>query len=1007
MKILSYIKKSKSKYLCRLLMIFILFCCGLFISACSSNDKELEIKIVNTVIEDETFYLEVNNEVSTYSFLNNISISSGYKWKIYKDLEGKEEILSKQTTLNEGNNVYYLIIYLDNEVYKSVLITIRRLPQYKVTFKDGNYSVYKSVYVQENQVVLKPEDDPTKIGYTFDGWDYDFDTLVTKAITVNAQWIPNNYTISFANEDIDSITVTFGEEYQLPKAVKEGNTFNGWYYNGNQIPLQGIWNIPDDVSLNSSMSANTYSINYNPNGGNISYNSQSIEFGSSFVNPTPSKNGYDFIGWYNNNSLVESGIYNFTNNITLDARWELITYDINYYLNGSDDYYIEYSQYNVESSNFTIYNPTRSNYTFVGWTYNGQYLGLINNIVIETGTFGDITLEANWIETDGEYLLLSTAKDLMRVSLNSDLWHEKIKLKNDIDCVGTTIYSIGNHQVPFTGVFEGNDKILKNFTPYINSSYGGLFGYTNGAKINDIKITLSNVNLNSDLINYFGVLIGYSENSLIKNIEVRGNYRLFNSNNGNSTKSIYSGGLIGYNMSEVRNLSFSGNMSFDITQSNYLGINYIGGLIGYNESSLLDSYTTGQIEISTNSRTYIGGLVGSLSGNIVNNYSKMNMFVTLNNTSADVGGLVGSVYVDSIIHNSISLGNIDVNGSSAHVGGIIGNGSSAYISNNYKNLNKTITVNGVSKVTNSVGIFKTEDYLINFVRENWNSDVWQFINNDLPSLKYNKNNVLLEINNKDEFLKLQGQYLIYDYVLKSDIDLTDIEWTPVNIINGTFDGNYKIISNLRITKEMNDAGVFGIVKNSTIQNLAIENAYILFNNFSISRDVSVGILAGKAINSNLKNIYTTGEIGFSNMNASSYAGGIVGQIKDVIYMEGVYSTAFLDASSKNETYVGGLIGYLTAYAELHLNNAYYIGYLNALSGQIEEGGLVGYSNLLGEYYVTKSYYNMNNYQEWGTSIGLRLKTNEIYNFISNNWDNSVWVLSDNENPTFLSRKGRA
>jgi uncharacterized repeat protein (TIGR02543 family) len=39
--------------------------------------------------------------------------------------------------------------------------------------------------------------------------------------------------------------------------------------------------------------------------------------------PTPERTGYTFLGWYNGNERVESGVWNIASNVTLTARWQL------------------------------------------------------------------------------------------------------------------------------------------------------------------------------------------------------------------------------------------------------------------------------------------------------------------------------------------------------------------------------------------------------------------------------------------------------------------------------------------------------------------------------------------------------------------------------------------------------------------------------------------------------------------------------------------------------------
>ena len=73
---------------------------------------------------------------------------------------------------------------------------------------------------------------PTKEGYTFKGWDKDF-TKVNTNLEVKPIFEINKYSVKFLNEDGSQIgeeqTVEYGKGATAPKApTKEGYTFKGW-----------------------------------------------------------------------------------------------------------------------------------------------------------------------------------------------------------------------------------------------------------------------------------------------------------------------------------------------------------------------------------------------------------------------------------------------------------------------------------------------------------------------------------------------------------------------------------------------------------------------------------------------------------------------------------------------------------------------------------------------------------------------------------------------------------
>lgn len=123
--------------------------------------------------------------------------------------------------------------------------------------------------------------------------------------------------------------------------------------------------------------------------------------------------------------------------------------------------------------------------------------------------------------------------------------------------------------------------------------------------------------------------------------------------------------------------------------------------------------------------------------------------------------------------------------------------------------------------------------------------------------------------------------------LGSNIDLQNINWTPIGnettAFNGNFDGGGYTISNLKIDltgKPGQPAGLFGKVWNhvSTFENVNINNVDINVTGNSTSAGSPVGALIGSA---NVK--YIKG-VNVSNVTINSYrqSGGVVGGIYGII-----------------------------------------------------------------------------------------------------------------------------
>ena len=100
------------------------------------------------------------------------------------------------------------------------------------------------------------------------------DIAKVKAVGDGLNYINSNYSAEYAfdgtteNEKVgivvaldanggsvseESITVVYGESYQLPIPTREGYTFVGWSYNGETLAREGVWQI--DMTANVTLIA--------------------------------------------------------------------------------------------------------------------------------------------------------------------------------------------------------------------------------------------------------------------------------------------------------------------------------------------------------------------------------------------------------------------------------------------------------------------------------------------------------------------------------------------------------------------------------------------------------------------------------------------------------------------------------------------------------------------------------------------------------------------------------
>jgi uncharacterized repeat protein (TIGR02543 family) len=141
------------------------------------------------------------------------------------------------------------------------------------------------------------------------------------------------------------------------------------------------------AAITSDAVSTPTNLTYNSN----KYTSITYTYGDKYTLPTVTREGYTFHGWKDSSgNVVESGTWNFENNLTLVPDLRAITKTITLDADGgsvdSTTVSVTYGQ------SFTLPTPTRTGYTFNGW-YDA------NGDRVYSGTWSgksDITLKASW-----------------------------------------------------------------------------------------------------------------------------------------------------------------------------------------------------------------------------------------------------------------------------------------------------------------------------------------------------------------------------------------------------------------------------------------------------------------------------------------------------------------------------------------------------------------------------------------------------------------------------------
>lgn len=231
-----------------------------------------------------------------------------------------------------------------------------------VTFYSNGGTPVESIQVEKNSKIKAPKE-PTREGYTFDGWLYGNEKwsfigyVVTEDMTLVASWILNGTTVVFnangGEGEMEGLYITSGESKNLTTNtfVKSGYTFKGWSTKRN-----GEVEYTDGASYKASSSqedtlyaiweANENSLILNINDGTDEKQTITLKTdeATTLSAPTTQRKGYTFKGWsieldgtvkYEVNAEYTMGA---ESTYTLYAVWEAnentLILDIN---NGTDE----------------------------------------------------------------------------------------------------------------------------------------------------------------------------------------------------------------------------------------------------------------------------------------------------------------------------------------------------------------------------------------------------------------------------------------------------------------------------------------------------------------------------------------------------------------------------------------------------------------------------------------------------------------------------------------------
>ena len=312
-------------------------------------------------------------------------------------------------SISEGNDAVSFLM-----PYAPLTLTLTADKLYTVTMDTAGGDPIRPIqYTVESEAFQLPT--PVRTGYIFLGWTGEGITEPQKTIeipqggtgdrTYTANWQVIEYTIITLLEggNAGSSQVYFYTVEQtvtLPTPTRTGYTFLGWTGEGITTPQPNV-TIPKgstgDKTYIENWELTEYNITMDLNGGSGQEKVVYTMTDEDFELPTPTRNGYEFVGWTGEgittpqtSVIIPKGS---TGNKAYTANWQVIEYTITLDTNGGP--VVSPIKYTVEDL-FTLPYILRPGYEFAGWTLDGSGMLPFTPLIIYPGTTGDLHYKAEW-----------------------------------------------------------------------------------------------------------------------------------------------------------------------------------------------------------------------------------------------------------------------------------------------------------------------------------------------------------------------------------------------------------------------------------------------------------------------------------------------------------------------------------------------------------------------------------------------------------------------------------